>query len=137
MKKIFLFLIIFLSVSSLAESRMNGMGASFDFIPQPRLTWPIKEEINLTGKDSLEFKWSPHEGRASGREYFDFRLYKGYNMLESTLVLKERVSPYSYSFSVKSDFFEDGQIYTWSLRQVYSGVGKSDRSFSSFKVIKK
>lgn len=53
-----------------------------DYAPEPRLIAPIKEEIDLTKKTELEFKWSPHEGVSSDRRYYDFRLYKGSDLLK-------------------------------------------------------
>ncbi len=107
-----------------------------DHMPAPRLVSPIEDKVDLSAKKELEFKWSPHEGVKFGMDYFDFRLYKGYDMLESTLILKKRVEPGTYSVFLSTDLFENGGVYTWSLRLIYSGSGKSDKAYSSFKVIK-
>ena len=107
------------------------------FIPKPRLIEPATDVVDLTGKDTLEFKWSPHEGDQVRRDHYDFRLYRGYTMVESTRILKMRIPPRQWSIVLKTDIFEDGQVYTWSLRQVYTGSAKSWRSFESFKVIKR
>lgn len=117
--------------------QVGAMAGAYDFVPQPRLISPIKEVVDLTGKDELEFIWSPHEGRPVSRRYYDFRLYKGREMLESTLIFKERVGPHIYKLSLRSDLFEDSEVYTWSLRQVYYTSGKSLRSSCSFMVVKK
>jgi len=67
---------------------------------------------------------------------FIFKIYKGYKMYLANLIYKEDLPPDASSVKIKSDLFEDGQVYTWSLIQIsYSGY-KSDRSFNSFKVIK-
>ena len=55
------------------------------FVPEVSLVSPVTDTVDLTGKDNLDFEWSPHEGDRTKREYYDFRLYKGYQMLESTL----------------------------------------------------
>ncbi|MCX5678850.1 MAG: hypothetical protein NTY76_07065 [Candidatus Omnitrophica bacterium] len=112
-------------------------GHDGDFTPEPTLISPTTEKVDLTGKTGLEFKWSSHEARRGFRKYYDFRLYKGYDMLEKSLLMKKEVDPNTYEFSVKSDTFSDGEVYTWSLRQVYDGMQKSRRSTASFKVIKK
>lgn len=112
-------------------------GRDSDFTPEPVLISPTGEEVVLTGRTGLEFKWSPHEARRGFREYYDFRLYRGYEMLERSLIIKKKVDPNTYQISIGSDNFNDGEVYTWSLRQVYDGMQKSRRSASSFKVIKK
>ncbi len=139
MRKTLALVMIILSLSATAMGRnmFTHDIENSDFVPQPYLIAPTTETVDLTGKEMLEFKWSPHEGRRIMREYYDFRLYKGYDMLEGTLLVKERVDPGAQQISVKSDLFSDGQIYTWSLRQVYDGIRKSRRSTASFKVIKK
>ena len=115
--------------------RHGGMGN--EFVPEPRLLSPTGEEVDLTGRDSLEFRWSPHEGSPTGRDYYDFRLYKEYDMLESTLVFKQRVGPRESSIVLKSEMFASGAVYTWSLRQVYTGSVKSKKVFQSFRIIKR
>lgn len=108
-----------------------------DYVPPPVLLNPIGGEVDLRGRDALEFKWSPHEGLTGIREYYDFRLYKGHNTIEEALIMKKRLAGDAYQFNVNSDRFEDGRVYTWFLRQVYSGSRKSHARFISFKVIKK
>lgn len=132
-------LTLFIAISLCAHAggfSDRGVGAAA-FVPQPRLISPTEDTVVFTGKATLEFKWSPFEGNRTERLYYDFRLYKGYNMLESTLILKKRLEPNIYEISLKSDIFDDGEVYTWSLRQVYSGTQKSEKNTASFKVIKK
>jgi hypothetical protein len=141
MKRLVIATVIFLALVSAVFSR-NAHAITFgrrvDFVPQPRLLSPAGEEVDLAGKDKLEFRWSPHENMrpGPGTRYYDFRLYKGYQMLESTLLLKKRVPGRERGISLEADMFKAGQVYTWSLRNVYKGTGKSDRSASSFKVVK-
>lgn len=144
--KIFLAFIVMMSfiLSDLfnmgAHAARGGRISRFagdEFVPEPRLIAPVTETVDLTGKASLEFKWSPHEGSAIDRDYYDFRLYEGYDMLESSLVFKKKVSPREFSITIPSETFKDGQSYTWSLRQVYTGSEKSRKSTQSFKIIKK
>ena len=136
-KKISLVL-IFVLMASVAFSQVSisgrGYGGRRDYVPSPKLLSPIQETVSLKGKEELTFKWSPHRSRSSGSKYYDFRLYGGYNMVESSLILKEQVPGNKHSISLGSGQFKNGEIYTWSVRQVYRGIGKSDRSFSSFKV---
>jgi hypothetical protein len=118
-----------------ARGLMDRKELQSDYVPPPVLLSPSTEDVDLTGKDILEFKWSPHEGIRGIREYYDFRLYKGYNTVESTLILKERLSGDTYQYNLAADKFEEGQTYTWTLRQVYSRLLKSDPSHASFKII--
>ena len=105
----------------------------YNSLPEPRLRCPIHETVVLTGKDSLEFKWWID---VVGLRKFILKIYKGYNMYVANLIHKEDLSPDISSVMIKSDLFEDGQVYTWSLIQISYAGFKSDRSFNSFKVIK-
>ena len=119
-----------------AQSMGIGSRRMADYVPKPVLVYPVTDKVVLTGKSALEFKWSPHEGRLFGRRCYDFRLYRGYDMVESTLIFKTKVPGARHMLDVNSDLFENSHVYTWSLRQVYRGTGKSRRSFQSFRVIK-
>jgi hypothetical protein len=131
---VLLILILLFSGPPSVTTALNGIGSRglFNFIPAPWLLEPASDSVNLAGKESLEFKWKPD--LSVNTDYYDFRLYKGYDMLASTLILKQRVTSNEFSFKIKSDIFETGQTYTWSLRRVILSGEKSDRSFSSFKV---
>jgi len=105
-------------------------------VPQPVLISPVLADVDITGQDSLEFKWSPHEGDIMLRRCYDFKLYKGREMLDGALILKKQVSPRDSSIKVESSLFQDGEVYTWSLRQIYETSDKSNRSYNSFKIKK-
>jgi len=139
MKKILLAVPIILIASAVFAERsiLERNIVRGEFVPEPRLIAPTTEEVVLTGRDTLEFKWSPHEGNATRRDYYDFRLYKGRNMYQSAMIFKKRIPHNEFSVSIKSDIFKDGQVYTWSLRQVYIVSFKSRRSYASFKITKK
>jgi hypothetical protein len=107
---------------------------AYNDVPEPRLRYPINETAILTGNDPLEFKWW---NDLVGMRGFTLKLYKGYNMYAANLIHKEDLPSEAASVKIGSDLFEDGQVYTWSLiRFSFSGY-KSDKSFNSFKVIKK
>ncbi len=105
-------------------------------VPVPTLLSPAGETVDLTGKDTLEFRWSPFEGRMYKRQGYDFRLYKGRQTYAGSQIYKEQVGPDAYHVVLKADMFEDGQVYTWTLRQLYFD-NKSDAAYNSFKVVKK
>lgn len=115
--------------------RMQHDIGESDFVPPPRLIEPSTDVIDLRGKDSLTLRWSPYEGDPIKREYYDLRLYKGYQALSPYLMLKMRVPRNVWSVQLRSDIFENGIAYTCALRQVYLGL-KSRRTFWSFKIIK-
>jgi len=140
-KKLLIFLIFFICAAG-AHTVSNGfvgrLGDVSGFVPRPRLLKPASDIVNLGKEKELTFKWSVHEatGFGRGRRYYEFRLYKGYDMLGPALVLRKNLSGDTRSLEVSADLFESGAVYTWSLKQCYKGIGKSDRSFQSFKVIK-
>ena len=100
--------------------------------PAPRLVTPT-DNADITGKNSLEFRWTTERGGGS-LEYYDFRLYKGSQTIESGIMLKEKVPAGKTDFSVGADKFEDGQIYCWSVRPMGSKKGRSN--YSIFKIKK-
>jgi hypothetical protein len=107
----------------------------YDYAPEVRLIEPRGGVVDVSGRPYLEFKWSPFEGDRMQRDHYDFRIYAGYQTLESTLIFKTRIPPDIYSIRVRADLFRDGQVYTWTMRQVYTGSVKSRRSYSSFRAI--
>ena len=114
-----------------AGNRDIGLGS---FVPAPRLLQPRNDVVDLEGKPYMTFRWSPHETLSLGSNIYDFRLYRGTDMLESTLIYKEEIPGPTHEHEVSADLFEDGRIYTWSLRQKYRSAGKSRRSVQLFKV---
>ncbi len=126
MKKILcLAVLLFLAGDLHASERKAGS------MPAPRLIAPF-DDTEIQG-ESLEFSWDAQGDRP---EYYDFRLYKGHETLEAGMILKEKVPPAQKSFSVKSDTFEAGQTYAWSVRTVGTR-GKSRSNHSVFKVIQR
>jgi hypothetical protein len=111
-----------------------GFARTFDQLPAPDLIEPHGETVNLTGKDSLEFKWWVID--LINVRFCEFRLYKGYAAGDN-LIYKESVYAPSHSIEVKADLFEDGQNYTWVVYEVGSDGTKGDKSFSSFRAVKK
>lgn len=117
------------SYSSMLGSRI------YDLIPGPDLLYPTTDDIDLSGKDYLEFRW--RKANLVQTDYYDFRLYKGYNAIAANLISKQKFSTDIYPIQIQSSMFEVDQVYTWVLVQVFLSGQKSDRSSSSFKIIKK
>ncbi len=107
---------------------------SYNDPPEPRLRHPIYDTVMINNNQPLEFSWWNDVTNTSG---FILKIYKGYNMYADNLILKENLSADVSTFTAKADLFQDGRVYTWSLIRVSFGGYKSDRSFNSFKVIKK
>ena len=131
MKKAFVLGVVLVMVFC-AMSPLCAGGRKMGDLPAPRLVTPT-DNADITGKDSLLFRWTT-EGDRSGLSYYDFRVYKGHETIESGLILKEQVPAGKTDFSVSADKFENGQIYSWSVRQIGSRKGRSN--YSIFKISK-
>jgi hypothetical protein len=70
--------------------------------------------VDLKGQEALTFAWKKTPIPGGGRQNYKFILYKGrgYDAIESQ-VLDYDV----YSIDIPSDKFEDGQVYTWCVKQ--------------------
>ena len=100
----------------------------------PRLRYPINETAVLATEAALEFSWWNDLLDTRG---FILKVYKGYNMYGDNLILKEELPQDVSRYSADSGLFDDGQVYTWSLLRVTGAGYKSERSFNSFKVVRK
>jgi hypothetical protein len=138
MRKTMLILALLLvATTQVFGGRISAIEApSMVYVPPPVLLQPRSGEVNLMGKEFLEFKWSPHEGASGFRDYYDFRIYNGYKTVQETLFFKERIAPDIYQYNIKADKFQDGATYTWAMRQVYTDGRKSPETHTSFKIIK-
>ncbi len=138
MKKILATMIIMILCSSAASpagavSFTLDAGIS-DSLPEPRLRYPIYDTVTLTGNNPLEFKWW---NDIIGIRGFTLKIYKGYNMYAANLIHKENLPADASSLKIDSALLEDGKVYTWSLIRISYAGYKSDKSFNSFKIIKK
>ena len=106
---------------------------AFNYVPEPRLKFPIYDSVELVRNQPLEFQWWNDYRDIRG---FTIKIYKGYNMVASSLIYKEELPADASTVKVSSELFNDGQVYTWSLIQISTAGYKSDKSFNSFKVIR-
>ncbi len=134
---IFLFICLALPLFFHNIRYARAVESNDDLAPEPWLLSPISETVDLTAQTTLIFKWRPDPGPLLLRKRYDFRLYKGYQTYESTQILKKAVEPNVYSVVLDASLFEDGQVYTWTLRQVYCDIRKSDAAYNSFIVVKR
>lgn len=122
-----------------AMTRTSGLRSGFFTSIQsaPQLLYPLSEEADLTGKGSLEFKWFAGAGDLVRLDHYEFRLYKGYRTIASSLLLKNRLPAVSYSIGIEAELFDDNQIYTWTLRKAFLDGKKGELSSNSFRIIKR
>jgi len=136
MKSIILLIFLWLPFGDICAAGMVIFSLNegvYNYVPEPRLKSPVYETAAIKNNQPLEFSWWNDSGESGG---FVFRLYKGYKMLESNLLLKETLPQNASSFEASPDLFEVGKVYTWSLTRISFAGYKSDRSFNSFRVIK-
>ena len=129
-------LVLSLAMLFLATAVSAGNFAGRSIYPlrsAPRLIEPRSEVVDLKGRDSLRFYWS-REGDSTKRKYYDFRLYKGYQTVEDTLLYQENIS--QNEVWLDQAIFDDGQVYTWSVRQVDRRQYRGRRNFASFRIVK-
>lgn len=111
------------------------MEGRLDYASGPVLLYPVTDNVILTGKDCLEFRWQ--RGYFLEVRYYDFRLYKGDETVSANLILKKKFSLNELPIRLPVAMFEAGQVYTWVLVLVFDSGEKSEPSFSQFRIIKK
>ncbi|MDD5669693.1 MAG: hypothetical protein PHE58_06675 [Candidatus Omnitrophica bacterium] len=114
---------------------MENRDFNFDFVPGPRLEYPVTNDIDLNGKESLEFRWS--RARVTETRYYLLKIYTGYKTTASFLIFERQFLPPEYPVQIPASLFTVGQVYTWTLTQVFTGGEKSDTSSSPFTIKKK
>lgn len=135
------FFLLFLTVFSISYPvcYCSGFGETRGFgysMPGAKLLYPVTDNIDLHSQPFLEFRWERTD--LISIDYYEFKLYKGYNTVGDSLLVKKELSTDDYPFRLDvSNLIEVNQAYTWSLVQVYNSGRKSDKTFSSFKIIKK
>ena len=137
MKKILILIVLILTFGSICSAGTISFTLDrgpYNSPPEPRLKYPIYETAMISGDQPIEFSWWNDWTDTSG---YTLRIYKGYNMYADNLILKENLPANADSFKVKADLFEEGKVYTWSLVRISFTGYKSDKSYNSFKVIKK
>ncbi|MCK9615033.1 MAG: hypothetical protein M0R48_05980 [Candidatus Omnitrophica bacterium] len=126
---------LFSSLIFVLPASYAGRNALFDNIEAPTLLYPTTEGVDLTGKNELEFRWIKTPGMFV--YCTEFKLYKSANNFASDLIYKEKIQPDNYPAKVPATYFEKGQVYSWTLRMVLTNGNRTDKAYSTFKVIKK
>ena len=133
---IFCFVALSVLVAIIHDSHSDVFaGRRADFIPAERLLYPVTDDIDLSGKDYLEFRWIVTD--LARTDYFDFRLYKGYNTTGKNLIFKKRFPADAIPVRLTASLFEKNQVYTWTLEQVFNNGYKGDKSSSPFRIAHK
>ena len=133
-KKSAIFLLMLLvAMPVFARQGQRTAGHVSHALSAPRHIQPSSETVDLRGQEVLRFLWT-RQGNSIYRRYYDFRIYKGYDPLADFLVYEKRLQ--LNEVFVDAKYFENGQVYTWSVRQVNRRGMKSRRNFSSFRVVK-
>ena len=101
-------------------------------IPAPMLLYPT-EKADITGKDVLKFKW---DSVNMDIDHLEFKIFKG-DIGSANVVFSQNLSGFTSYLELKSDLFENGQVYTWQVRAVSNEGYRSDWAFDSFTVTKK
>jgi hypothetical protein len=109
-------------------------GGQYNYVFEPRLKYPIYDNVNINSDQPLEFSWWNDWTDTRG---YILKAYQGYNMYADKLILKENLPAHLVSFKAEADLFKPGKVYTWSLVRISSAGYKSDKSYNSFKVVKK
>ncbi len=109
--------IVILAVMVAIMPVMAGGMRSSTQTPDVRYLLPANDhDVDLTGKDTLTFKWLALPKPGGGREAYKFELFKGaeeaYNRIYSA-----ELKPNVCAIDIPADTFEDGVMYTWRVKQ--------------------
>jgi hypothetical protein len=63
-------------------------------------------------------------------------LYEGTESTKSGVLFIKKVPGNIHAVTVPSEKFENGGIYTWTLRLCYRSIGKSNRVICTFEIVK-
>ena len=97
----------------------------------PRLISPVTETTPYPDTPSIEFRW---ENSAIDVRYFEFRLYRGYDLYARNLVLKKTIPGSASTFSLPAATCVPGQPYSWSLVRVNLDGRKSEKVYAVFSI---
>ena len=98
--------------------------------PKVRYIEPKSEAVvDLTGKESLVFKWKSNPVPGGGRMAYKFNVYKEYGY---DVVVNEKLDARVFSIEVPADKFENGMTYTWQVKQrdAHSRIWSMDSRWS-------
>lgn len=135
-KKILILAGIFLALM-LAGAVVFAAEGKRDQVPNVAYLSPEDEiTIDLTGKDSVTFKWKNVPIPGGGRDSYRFKLTKGFKY---DFIVSQELGQGIFSIDVPADKFEDNSTYSWYVEQRDASLMVWSRHDTvwSFKVIKK
>ena len=111
MKKIILFTCAFAIIATCVHASI----ARRTNTPKVRYIEPKSESVvDLSGEESLVFKWKRMPRPGGGRDAFKLEVFKGYGY---DRIINETLDEDIDAVEVPSEMFEDSQLYTWQVRQ--------------------
>ncbi|MDD5432088.1 MAG: hypothetical protein PHO70_03775 [Candidatus Omnitrophica bacterium] len=141
MKKLTILLLLLLVVlnapicaQSLDDSRMKTI---LGVVVDPKLLYPVNDEVDLTDKDFLEFHWAMYATDLVNRRHSVFRLYEGEDAKEINLIFQKRLPPNITKIKIDTALLDDAKTYTWSVEQFYLKDQGRGTASAFFKVTKK
>ncbi|MFH1593178.1 MAG: hypothetical protein ABID09_00600 [Candidatus Omnitrophota bacterium] len=110
MKKLFPLILAALFIATLVQA-----GGDRERTPKVPLLEPLNDAVvDLSGKESLLFRWKPSPRPGGGRIAYKFDLYKEFGY---EAVFGEELEHDVYSIEVPVDKFENGALYSWQVKQ--------------------
>ena len=111
MKKIALILILFVFSTFISA---EAVGRRYN-TPTVKYIQPKSQSVvDITGKNSITFMWKRLPRPANGRENYKFELFKDYGY---DRIINEILEHDVDSVEIPADKFENGQTYTWQVKQ--------------------
>jgi len=139
MKKTALVILVLIGVAALAGDVCGRVGGGIYIgggagVPEVSYITPKADsEVDLTGKEDLVFRWKPTPIPSGDRQYYKFTLFKGFGY---DLIFSKKLGPQIFLIKIPSEMFEDGETYTWQVKQRGWGGDWSRNLRWSFRVRK-
>jgi hypothetical protein len=112
-----------------------AVSGNFAEVPSPRIMQPTGDNLDLRGKDTIEFKWYYNVRGAEGQGgSYEIEIYKAGMMVQGNMVYEQKVPFGQDTLQVDAKLFRPGQVYSWQIRFIKYDLRKSDWAISSFKV---
>ncbi|OGW75825.1 MAG: hypothetical protein A2Z72_04130 [Omnitrophica bacterium RBG_13_46_9] len=114
MRKIFIFIPVLLVASAFvwASSVRERTPTVIYLEPKDDLV------VDMSGKESITFKWKSSPIPSGGRMNYKFELYKDFGYER---IINELLDSEVFSIEVPADKFADGALYSWQVKQRDSG----------------
>ena len=115
----------------------SKFGAIMRSVAQPKLLYPNDITVSISANERVRFQWALSAGPLVQIDYIEFSLYKGRDLTEQNLIFKKQLSRLDYTIKAPPHIFEDNQVYSWRIRQVFLRGDKSNEQSAMFKILKR